>query len=219
MTTHLYLIRHGEAFTNVERIFGGINGCRGLTLHGRAQAHALAAYLGSSRSPIKADVLYASTLPRARETARIVAPALKLNEDDIRWDDALHELREGVADGMYEGDALQQYPGFGTVHAEVFTPVAPEGESWARFQLRVSEALERLIASNLERRIVVICHGGVIEASFFHLMQLPPQLRSRNSFGVHNTAITHWRRRIKDGRIDWHLNAHNDYRHLQDLEG
>jgi probable phosphoglycerate mutase len=214
MTTHLYLIRHGEAYANAEDIIGGVTGCRGLTPAGRRQAEQPRRRL--ERGAIAADALYSSTLPRARETAEIVAPALHV---PIQYDAALQELCEGVADGMRRRDARRQYPALKTVHTRVFTPVAPEGERWASFQLRVSGALERIITGNLERRIVVICHGGVIEASFFHLMQLPPQLRSSNSFEVGHTALTHWHQHVRrDGRVVWYLGAHNDDRHLHGLE-
>jgi len=36
--THLYLIRHGEAVSNVEPIIGGLRGDGGLTPRGVAQA-------------------------------------------------------------------------------------------------------------------------------------------------------------------------------------
>src|SRR5437867_1180185 len=96
MTTNLYLIRHGEAYSNVEAVIGGMKGDRGLTERGFAQAQALARRLATGE--IHADVLYASTLPRARMTAELVAEALKL---PIRWDDDLHELRPGEADGLH----------------------------------------------------------------------------------------------------------------------
>ena len=94
MTTNLYLIRHGEAYSNVEAVIGGMHGDRGLTERGIAQAQALARRL--AKGEIAADVLYSSTLPRARMTAELVAEALKL---PITWDDvvvppALRELAE-----------------------------------------------------------------------------------------------------------------------------
>jgi len=212
MTTHLYLIRHGEAYSNVEPIVGGMKGCRGLTPTGLSQAQALEQRLALGE--IAADVLYSSTLPRAAMTAEHVARALNL---PIQWDDALHEIRPGLADGMHLNEARERFPGFAVFFRELFTPLAPEGESWASFQHRASEALERIIAQHPDQRIVVVCHGGVIEVSFFYLMQLGPQVRTRNSFHVRNTAITHWRRVVeRDGRIEWHLNAHNDHRHLID---
>src|SRR5215208_4716571 len=124
MTTNLYLIRHGEAHSNVESVIGGMRGDRGLTERGIAQAQAVCRRLATGA--IAADVLYASTLPRARLTAEYVAEALKL---PIQWDDDLHELRPGDADGMHVEAAREQFESFRRFIIEPYTPIAPGGES------------------------------------------------------------------------------------------
>src|SRR6185503_17563656 len=201
MTTNLYLIRHGEAYTNVESIIGGMRGDRGLTERGIAQAQALALRLASGE--IAADVLYASTLPRARTTAEHVASALNL---PIQWDDELHELRPGDSDGMRVEDARAKFAGFNVFLREPFTLIAPGGESWGSFQARTSAALERIIIRHQGQTIVVVAHGGTIEVSFLYLLGLGPQARVRAAFHVQNTAITHWKHsEAGDGRQEWHL--------------
>jgi 2,3-bisphosphoglycerate-dependent phosphoglycerate mutase len=209
MPTNLYLIRHGEAYTNIEAVIGGMQGDRGLTERGIAQAEALARRL--STGEIAADVLYASTLPRARTTAEHVAVALKL---PITWDDELHELRPGEADGMRVEDARAKFAGFSTFLIEPFTPIAPGGESWGSFQARTSAALERIITRHPDQTIVVVAHGGTIDVSFLYMLGLGPQARMRNAYPSQNTAITHWRHVDWFGRQEWQLIAHNDHRHL-----
>ncbi|HEX9372142.1 MAG TPA: histidine phosphatase family protein [Roseiflexaceae bacterium] len=210
MTTNLYLIRHGEAHSNVEAVIGGMDGDRGLTERGLGQARALARRLATGE--IAADVLYASTLPRARTTAEHVATALGL---PIRWEEDLHELRPGEADGMRLDEARATFEGFSRFLAEPFTPIAPGGESWGTFQARTSAALERLITRHQGQTIVAVAHGGTIEVSFLYLLELGPQARKRAAFHVNNTAITHWRHvETVDGRQEWQLVVHNDHRHL-----
>ncbi|HEY3228507.1 MAG TPA: histidine phosphatase family protein [Roseiflexaceae bacterium] len=213
MTTNLYLIRHGEAYSNVESVIGGMHGDRGLTERGIAQVEALARRLATSE--MAADVLYASTLPRARMTAELVAEGLKL---PIHWDDELHELRPGESDGMRVEDARARFEGFERFLRETFTPIALGGESWGSFQMRASAALERLILRHEGQTIVVVAHGGIIEISFMYLLELAPQMRGRVAFHIANTAITHWRHITGyAGRREWHLVAHNDHRHLLDM--
>jgi probable phosphoglycerate mutase len=209
MPTNLYIIRHGEAYTNIESVIGGMQGDRGLTTRGVAQAEALARRL--STGEIAADVLYASTLPRTRATAEHVAAALKL---PIAWDDELHELRPGESDGMRVEDARAEFAGFGTFLTEPFTPIAPGGESWGSFQARTSAALERIIMRHLDQTIVVVAHGGTIDVSFLYMLGLGPHARARNAYPCQNTAITHWQRIDSFGRQEWQLIAHNDHRHL-----
>lgn len=209
MPTNLYIIRHGEAYTNVESVIGGMRGDRGLTDRGIAQVEALAHRLSSGE--IAADVLYASTLPRARTTAEHVAAALKL---PIEWDDELHELRPGESDGMRLEDARAKFAGFSTFLRQPFTPLAAGAESWASFQARTSAALERIITRHPDQTIVIVAHGGTIDVSFLYMLGLGPQARSRNAFQSQNTAITHWRHIDASGRSEWQLIGHNDHRHL-----
>ena len=73
----LFLVRHGDAHAGFGGVIGGRMGCTGLTDLGRRQAEALRDHLARS-GRIKADVLIVSELPRAIETAQIIAPGLGL---------------------------------------------------------------------------------------------------------------------------------------------
>ena len=68
MKTLVYMIRHGESLGNLEKRFLGHTDLP-LTDKGRAQAARAAAYL--SANGIRPDAVYASSLSRALETARI----------------------------------------------------------------------------------------------------------------------------------------------------
>ena len=103
--THLYLIRHGESVPNVQPIVGGMRGDAGLTALGISQAQRLRDRLAST-GEIAADALIASTLPRARQTAEIIAPALGL---PIQFDDEVQEMRPGDADGMNSDEAREKF--------------------------------------------------------------------------------------------------------------
>jgi len=68
--TRLLLVRHGESVVTVNRVLGGIKSCTGLSDLGKQQAAALHDRWIDGENP-GATVLYASTLPRAIETAEI----------------------------------------------------------------------------------------------------------------------------------------------------
>jgi probable phosphoglycerate mutase len=124
----------------------------------------LADYLGGET----VDVLYASPLRRALQTAEPVSARLGLEvvvdeelaefdrhshfyipieelkqEKDERWDDLI-EGRWGV-DGEVDP---------------------------ATFKDVVVEAVERVIAAHSGQTVAIVCHGGVINAYFAHLLQL-----------------------------------------------
>jgi probable phosphoglycerate mutase len=209
--TQLYLIRHGEAFGNVEPIVAGMNGDRGLTPRGVAQAERLRGRLASGE--IKADVLIASTLPRARQTAEIIQPSLGL---PIVFDDEVQELMIGEADGMANGDAWAKF-GIPDFDQYPLRKIAPGGESWGDFTLRVSRALTRITSEHAGKTIVVVCHGGVIDCSFIHFFHMPGLVVPPTDFHTRNTSLTHWEWVQRRSRAMWRLNCYNDIAHLQGI--
>ena len=210
MTTELYLIRHGESVANVEPIIAGMRGDMGLTDRGREQGRLLEQRLRAEE--LRADQLYTSTLPRAWQTAEYVARALQLR---VQPDDDLHELRPGEADGMTVDEWRTRYlsPGQSAVH-DPFQAVSPGGESWAAFLARAGAALAALVDRHPDQTVVAVCHGGVIEASFYLAFGLGGT-GNRVSFAPLNTSITRWRhRRGPDGRREWTVVTFNDAGHL-----
>jgi probable phosphoglycerate mutase len=210
--THLYLIRHGEAEANIKPIVAGMKGDRGLTERGRSQAERLRERLTRTRE-IAADVLISSTLPRARQTAEIIQPALGL---PIIFDDEVQELYVGEADGMPNSEAWAKY-GIPDFDGEPLRPLSPGGESWGSFALRVSIALTRITREHAGKTIVVVCHGGVIDNSFVHFFQMPSLVVPPTDFHTRNTSITHWEYLPRRGRGLWRLNSYNDIEHLHGI--
>lgn len=208
--TNLYLIRHGEAVSNVEPIVGGMRGDSGLTPLGMSQAERLRDRLAATRE-IAADVLIASTLPRARQTAEIIAPALGL---PIVWDNDVQEMRPGDADGM-NVDEYRATFGEPDFARDPFRPLAPGGEGWSQFMLRVGAALHRITTDHAGKTIVIVCHGGIVDGSFVYFFGLSSLARPPVAFLTHNTAITHWARPTRNGAPRrWRLVAYNDDSHL-----
>jgi probable phosphoglycerate mutase len=209
--TNLYLIRHGEAVGNVRPILAGLRD-PGLTSHGVSQAERLRDRLAATQE-IAADVLIASTMPRARQTAEIIAPSLGL---PIIFDDEVQELRLGEADGMSTKNAWEKF-GLPDFINHPLRPIAPGGESWGQFTLRVSNALYRIIQEHAGKTVVVVCHGGVIDTSFLYFFQKPSMVLPVVEFSTHNTSITHWEQRTRDGLTRWRLIKYNDTAHLIDI--
>lgn len=212
VATDLYLIRHGESVANVEPIIGGMRGDVGLTERGQRQVELLGNRL--TAEGFRADVLVASTLPRAQQTAAVVSQALQL---PVQPDDDLQELRPGEADGLSVLEWERRFPGLENGHlANPEQPFAPGGESWVGFVRRVGDALLRLINTHPDHTVVAVCHGGVIEASFYLAFGLDPTA-TRVSFDPLNSGLTHWRHSRRTNRMPpWRLMVFNDANHLQD---
>jgi probable phosphoglycerate mutase len=207
--TDLYLIRHGEALGAVLDIIGDT----ALSPLGILQAERLRDRLAAT-GEIAADVLISSTFKRARQTAEIIAPTLKL---PIVFDDEVQELRDGAAEGMHEEEYRAK---FGEVNFREtpFRMVAPGGENWGQFVLRAATALDRIIRDNEGKSIVIVCHGGVIGVSFLYFLGIDSLQYPQAGFDTDNTSITHWVRRSFSGRpARWRLKYYNDDMHLRDI--
>lgn len=212
MTTNLYLIRHGEAVVNVKPIVGGMRGDTGLTELGIMQAERLRDRLMGTKE-IAADILIVSTLPRARQTAEIIAPAFGLS---ITYDAEFQEMRVGEADGLSQREAWARY-GLPMVDRDAFHTIAPGGENWASFMLRVGTAFNRVTRQHQGKTIVIVCHGGVIDGSFIYFFGLNPMAPPDTGFYTYNTSITHWQQYSRDDHTRWRLLSYNDWFHLRGL--
>src|SRR4029079_12440732 len=136
----LTLVRHGEAYAGFNGLIGGVAGCAGLTPLGRRQAEALRDHLASS-DRVRADALLVSLLPRAIETAEIIAPALGVEMAAPRCD--LCEVHPGDADGLEWAEYHVRYGTF-DMEAEPDRVFAPAGEGWKTFHHRWQTRLEAL---------------------------------------------------------------------------
>ncbi len=210
--TRLYLIRHGESAPNITPIMGGMRGDSGLTPVGVSQAERLRDRLEAT-GEIAADVLIASPLPRARQTAEIIAQALRL---PLLMDDEVQEIRVGEADGLHPDEARARYGWNGT--PDVYQPIAPGGESAGEFLLRVGRALTRIVHQHAGKTVVIICHGGVIDGSLTCFMGLSTLRGSPVHLHTQPTSITGWEHRVaEEGRSPWWLLGYNDALHLRVL--
>lgn len=212
--SHLVLVRHGESNATVDRVVGGIKGCRGLSPLGIRQAEALRERWAAT-GEVQADVLMASCLPRARETAEIIAPAL--GDLPVEVDDDLSELLPGDSDGITWDEFVRVYGDYDP-EAEPYRPLSPGGESYAEFLLRVGRTLHRLADTHVGRTAVVACHGGVIDGSLACFLGLPTQRPPAYDLRTRNTSVTEWELHRREGRASrWRLLRYNDTAHLAGL--
>ena len=200
-STRLVLVRHGEPVSAVRGIVGGPRGDTGLTEGGRAQVGVLAARLASSGELKGAVALYASTLPRAIETAELLSVGLGGLGVRVR-----HDLREhdpGELDGLTwtEAAARHELPDFDD---EPDRPIGPGAESLTGFHLRARGALGELAAAHEHATVVVACHGGVVAAAVGMVFGLDPRVRV-----MLPTRYASMTEVVRTGR-GWELGRYND---------
>ena len=144
----LLVARHGETDWNaISRLCGRTD--LPLNENGKMQANVLAKALQKLQLPI--DLIIASPLLRAQQTAGIVAERLNL---PVQTEDRLIEQNYGD----YEGGSTQN-PDF-IQNKRQFAYRYPNGESMLQVGYRVYSFLEELKQRTELNRVLLVSHGG-----------------------------------------------------------
>lgn len=148
----IYLLRHGETDWNK---MGRLQGHADTDLNERGRAQVAEAAEKLHRLGVRMDVIVASPLKRAQESARIAAACLDFPADNIVAETLLMERSFGEAEGMTlaEADAKyadRQYPGM---------------ESREELIRRAGHAFQKITdAFQGAERILLAAHGAVLFA-------------------------------------------------------
>src|SRR4029453_16030592 len=162
----LFLLRHAQTIWNLEGRYQGWT-ASALTDLGRGQAEAAAKALGAE--PLVA--VYASTLPRARDTAAAIAAPHGLS---VREDPDFREMAFGAWEGLTLDEARAKDPEGYRIWAEtpeLFT--APGGETLADVRSRVLRALGRLRAAQGAQRVCLVPPGLSARVIILEALALP----------------------------------------------
>ncbi|MDO8614930.1 MAG: histidine phosphatase family protein [Dehalococcoidia bacterium] len=180
-----------------------------LTERGRLQARLLGAALSTKRI----DAVFASPLRRAAQTAEPIAREQRLPVA------VLPDLREvEVFRDVPPDQTVRDFLGPDLLAAarqrmlnERNWDVYPHSERSYDFKQRAINAVETVIAKNAGERVAIVCHGGVINAYFGHIIGSPYDMFFRPAHASVNIVVAGGARRV--------LRLLNDTHHLTTGEG
>lgn len=146
----IYMVRHGQSVDNAHKIVSGRHETP-LSELGKEQARAA----GQHARGLALDLIVASPLMRAQQTAKIIAEAIGYPEADIV---TIPELAERDL-GNLEGTSYAQNPMLNgnfpaTDHIIGVEKLEP-------FYHRVQHALRQVMHYKKHHRILIVCHVGV----------------------------------------------------------
>ena len=167
--TQLVLVRHGE-----QHIADPRSGPIGdivdppLSDRGRQQAE----LVGQRFSTDRVDAVYASPLQRAFQTGQQIARHHRLSPivlDDLREVEVFRDVPPDQRLVDYLGASL-----LAGIRERMLRErrwdVYPHSESSFEFRRRTVNAIEAIIAENEGKRVIIACHGGVINAYVAHVI-------------------------------------------------
>lgn len=179
----IYLIRHGQTPANQGKSFQGRLDIP-LNDVGLAQAEAMATYM--EQNPV--DVIYCSSLIRARQTAEVLAKH-KQNVPVIPLDE-LQEVSFGSWEGLAYSYIGQQWPeDFKTFLTKPEEFVPPNGETFPACALRCQKAFDMIFErEGHDKNIAIVSHGGIIRVQLCLLLGIP--LNNLWKMSVHNVSVS-----------------------------
>ena len=202
--THLYFVRHGRTQWNVEgRVQGGGN----LDEVGVAQVCALARRLASHQF----EAVYASPLPRTRQTAAIVAGALGL---PVRLHFLLRDLDYGETAGMLTTELRAQYPDlWERLRTAPETVEFPGRESLGALRRRMDRFM-REAATRHSGDVLVVTHDSPVRVVASIAKGLGDVEHGRPDLVTRLASLTvaTW----VDGAVS--LEVHGDVAHLEEVD-
>jgi 2,3-bisphosphoglycerate-dependent phosphoglycerate mutase len=202
-STEVILVRHGESAPHVPgQTFALVDGHGDPPLSdlGQWQANRVADRLADE--PVAA--IYVSTLTRTHETAAPLAQRLGLDpvvEHDLR------EVHLGEWEGgVYREKAAEGHPAFRQMQVEQRWDAIPGAETNESLTRRTVAVIERIHHQHPDQLVVVVVHGGVINAILAHAAESRPfAFNGADNGSLHHLVLTPER---------WIIRRYNDTGHL-----
>jgi broad specificity phosphatase PhoE len=200
----LILVRHGETVWNQENRWQGQADVP-LSASGHTQAQRLAQRFLTERRQVHA--IYSSDLSRAFQTAEILGASLGMPPlPEQGW----REMDIGRWSGLTTAEVATRY-------AEEWERLRTGedlprggGETFAQFQGRLVQTVQRLFAQHAGQHVMIVSHGGAVRAFLLHCRGLAMnQFREIEKIG--NTGLSEVSI-FADGRAVIH--SVNDTNHL-----
>jgi probable phosphoglycerate mutase len=167
LAAHLCIARHGETDWNKRGVLQGWLDVP-INARGRTQAQQMAADLAAADF----QAIWSSPLARARETAEIIATALRLPAPTCH--EGLREKHFGAIQGIPKNELAEQDPGL----LEQILRRNPAthfvgGETMDETAERVLEAVQTIGLHHGGARVLVVTHGWVMDVVSRHVNGLP----------------------------------------------
>lgn len=145
-----YILRHGEALSNVKNICSSFPE----TFENPLTGLGIEMIRVASEDLIKKDIdlIFASDVLRTKQTAQIVAEKLNLS---INFDKRLREIDFGE----FNGKTVEESESYFQQESHRITQAFPEGENYEQLAERISNFLKSMEESYKGKNILIVTHG------------------------------------------------------------
>ena len=204
----LVLVRHGESEWNKKNLF---TGWRDVDLTENGIEEARTAGRRIKAQGLRFDVGFTSALIRAQHSLDLVLEEIGQRNLPVFKDQALNERDYGDLSGLNKDDARAKW-GAEQVHVwrRSYDVAPPGGESLANAGKRVLATLDRLLAANQRKTLLLVSHVTPIKTVACRALLAPPAALFRIHLDVASLTEIDW---FADGPVL--LRSLNDTSHLR----
>lgn len=175
-----FFVRHGQINSNLNKVYSGRSD-EPLNAYGLEQAYHAVDLVKSK----DIDQVISSPLPRAGQTATILASAMGLKVD---FDPAFNEMKFGAWEGKSESRLQQQYPLEWTLwNSSPHQLKLPGRETLQQLQSRVIERMHHIATTAQFKNVLVVTHVAVIRVALLYAQKRP--LSEYKSVAVDNCQL------------------------------
>ena len=172
-----FVMRHGQAHHNVSNIVDVGSAENNLTDTGVIQAKE------SAKKINDIDLIIASPIPRAKQTAELVAKEIGYDYKKIVFDERIKEINSGVLNGKTTKDF---HDFFENSYETMFSKVPEGGENLSGMRVRIGEFIYDIENKYQDKKILIVGHeyvawmldavaGGLTQKEIIKLKENKPE--------------------------------------------
>ena len=162
-------IRHGATINTEEnRLFDG-ESYPAINANGKAEMECIAEWI--KEKGLKTDKIYASSALRTIQSARILS---EICGSDFEILPELSSRKVGVWSGLSFEEIEDKYPQMLDQYHKNPEKYCPEGgETAIDYNKKVAKIINEVIENNLNKRLIIVTHGEVIQAAVANALGIP----------------------------------------------
>lgn len=162
-------IRHGSTINTEENRLFDDETYPAINANGREEMEKISLWV--KNKGLKIDAIYSSSALRCVQSARILSDVC---EQEFIPVDSLISRKSGIWSGLSFEEIEQKYPNMLDAYHKDPENYSPEGgETVFEFNKRVSDVIDDIIESNLNKRIIIVTHGDIIQAAIANELGIP----------------------------------------------
>ena len=170
-------IRHGATINTEENRLFDDESYPAINANGKAEIEKISLWV--KHKGLKIDKIYSSSALRCVQSARILSNVCNIDFEVI---ENLTSRKSGVWSGLSFEEIEQKYPNMLDEYHKNPENYSPEGgETTVELNKRVASVIDDIINENLNKRLIIITHGDVIQAAIANALGIP----LKNQFKVY----------------------------------